>query len=236
MKLAETPWGNFHYWDNDCIGQAIASGAFWDEHLKPAFDEVQPGTTVVDVGANIGWFTVYAAKRGCHVMAFEPSPEVFELLMRNIVCNRLEGQVHAHRQALYERQAMLTLLPLGPDNPARQVLVDGLIDTDQCANSGSMALAVGEGSRYDDYALPLDHFDLTNVSLIKVDTEGCDLAVLKGARDTIAGNRPLLAFEYLAGGPPVEKYEQLMKEWNYEAVVALENMDGAHRDYIARPR
>lgn len=238
MKLARTPWGDFYFWDKDGIGEHISLGRFLDEHLKPVFDEVRPGSVVVDVGANLGWFTVYAAKRGCHVFAFEPCPEVFELLRLNVDRNGVGIHASMFPLALYERCEMLTSIPLGADNPANQVLVDGKLDFNQCRNSGSMAFRPGKGSKYDQYAVPLDYFHLRGVSLIKTDTEGCDLAVLKGAINTISVNRPLLAFEYLKT-PEVqspEDFEHLMDEYGYDAQVALENMDGAHRDYIARPR
>ena len=69
---AETEYGTFSYWPNDLIGASIAQGNFWEPFLKSVFDELKSDSVVVDAGANIGWFTIYAAKRGAYVYAFEP--------------------------------------------------------------------------------------------------------------------------------------------------------------------
>ena len=57
---------------------ALAAG----EYAAPGF-EIAPGERVVDVGANIGAFSVLAASRGAHVEAYEPHPETFAHLQRN---------------------------------------------------------------------------------------------------------------------------------------------------------
>ena len=52
------------------------------EYAAPGF-EIAPGERVVDVGANIGAFSVLAGSRGAHVEAYEPHPETFAHLQRN---------------------------------------------------------------------------------------------------------------------------------------------------------
>jgi FkbM family methyltransferase len=57
-------------------------------------DAIPEGSVLWDVGANIGLYTIYAAKaRNCHVFAFEPSVFNLELLARNIFINSLQRQV-----------------------------------------------------------------------------------------------------------------------------------------------
>ena len=61
----------------------------------------QPGEVLVDVGANVGMYTVWAAKtRGVKVYAFEPEAQNYALLNRNLVRNGLDGQVKAFCLAL----------------------------------------------------------------------------------------------------------------------------------------
>lgn len=61
----------------------------------------QPGEVLVDVGANVGMYTVWAAKtRGVKVYAFEPEAQNYALLNRNLARNGLDGQVKAFCVAL----------------------------------------------------------------------------------------------------------------------------------------
>lgn len=52
--------------------------------------DLSPEDTVIDIGANVGMFSIYVKKRyGCKVIAFEPVPQNFEQLKKNIVLNGL---------------------------------------------------------------------------------------------------------------------------------------------------
>ena len=63
--------------------------------------QFQPGEVLVDVGANVGMYTVWAARtRGARVYAFEPESLNYALLNRNIVANSLDAQVVAYCAAL----------------------------------------------------------------------------------------------------------------------------------------
>ena len=59
-----------------------------------------PGDVVLDVGANQGFYSCYAASRGATVYAFEPSPESYRRLTENAVLNGLDAQVHARACAV----------------------------------------------------------------------------------------------------------------------------------------
>ncbi len=57
----------------------------------PGF-EITPGDVVIDIGANIGIFTLYAASQGCgQIYAFEPHPDNFSILLENIRINNLNN-------------------------------------------------------------------------------------------------------------------------------------------------
>jgi len=239
ILTTETEYGIFSYWPSDLIGNYIAQGHFWEPFLKPVFDELQPGSVVVDAGANIGWFTIYAAKRGAYVYAFEPCPEVFGLLKRNVEQNPAGGNVSLFPIALYERVEHLHPVDLGPENPANQVFVDERLDTAVCGNSGSLALIPGEG-KMEQWAVTLDSFNLREVALIKTDAEGCDLEILKGARKTIERCRPVLCYEYLWPNPEnperLDSFNSFIEEIGYTTEQVHEGMEGQYREFIARPK
>jgi FkbM family methyltransferase len=65
------------------------------------------GDVLVDVGANVGMYTVWAAAtRGVRVFAFEPESQNYALLNRNILANRLEDRVRAFCLALSDRAGL----------------------------------------------------------------------------------------------------------------------------------
>jgi len=67
--------------------------------------------TIVDIGANIGTFTLYAASRAPHarIISFEPEPSNAELLRENIRSNHCENRIHVESTALGSKEGIRTL-------------------------------------------------------------------------------------------------------------------------------
>lgn len=72
----------------------------WDRDRYFSHARIEPGDVVVDIGANIGAFTILAASRGARVYAFEPNPEAFSILERNIRENGFSDRVDARELAI----------------------------------------------------------------------------------------------------------------------------------------
>jgi FkbM family methyltransferase len=160
----------------DHISRKLLSGAFYETDVLDRIREHHiPGTTFVDVGANIGNHTVYVAGvLGAPTHAFEPQPAAFELLRANVTGNHLTN---------------VTLHPCGlADRPGEATLVPGL------AGNRGMAKLIPGGSGV---ALrTLDGFVLGGpIGTIKIDVEGMETAVLRGARRTIRRHLPDLLLE-----------------------------------------
>ena len=76
----------------------------WDDKLY--FQEgvsISPDDIVFDVGANIGVFTLFAAKQAAQVYAYEPIPQTFEVLQHNIHLHGFESTAHARKIGLSDR-------------------------------------------------------------------------------------------------------------------------------------
>jgi FkbM family methyltransferase len=236
MKRAETQYGVFNYFDVDSIGTSIAQGLFWEEHLRPWFDEMGPGKVFVDAGANIGFFSIYCARKGADVYAFEASPEVFSLLQKNVQENQLHN-VCTSQTALFDRACSVAIMPDHEGWGGYPTLADGNIDYEKMGNAGALGLSpVGDGETrlYKMIAVPLDNFCLEKVSLLKTDVQGADLRVLHGARMTIKRCQPVILFEYEPApsnllGDPLESYFEFFKEMNYE----VQHIHAG--DFVARP-
>ena len=217
MSYVESQYGKFNYFPLDCIGMYISRGVFWDECLRPYMDALQPGDVYIDVGANIGFFPVYLGKRGIDCHAFEASPELADMLNSNLVLNGVDGKVY--NVALYDHE---TDLVLHRDWRAWAAETNGKPDYNRSGNSGWLCLVPEEiGEQYNKFhARTLDSYGIADVKLIKIDTQGCDLRVLHGAKATISTYRPVVLFEYedfvsVVHGDTWDKYEEFWKDLNY---------------------
>lgn len=184
MKTETKPckYGIFSYFaDDEFVGKSLKHyGQFSDPELDVFRKTVKQGDTVIDVGANIGALTIPMAQHvgpGGRVLAFEPQPETFDLLKRNIEQNGLEGVIYARRCAVGSELGTIAMPKL---------------DELKGYNYGGVALGTGGSSVV---VRTIDSFNLKNVTFIKVDVEGMEQEVLAGARDTIMRCRPFLYVE-----------------------------------------
>jgi FkbM family methyltransferase len=144
---------------------------------------VRPGQVVLDIGANIGYFSLLFAKwvgAAGAVHAFEPFPETVLRLKRNLELNAcLNSIVRIHELAISDAVGSLSMAV--PDQ----------------GNSGCNYLRT-DGSRTIEVTT-LDAFvqqeRLSRVDLIKIDIEGSEVALLEGARETIERFRPVFMIE-----------------------------------------
>lgn len=150
--------------------------------------------TIVDVGANIGVTAIEYATFSKRVVAFEPSPLAFMLAKRNVEANKLSKGIIKDYDIEIKAEIDLQNFGIGGS------------DTTLTFNENKVQL--GLSSVYDGKSelskkehlitVPirkLDSFNLTNVDFIKVDTEGYEYEILKGAINTIKNNRPIIQLE-----------------------------------------
>jgi len=83
--------------------------------LRQDYGEIPDGATIVDLGANIGAFSIYAATttRNCRLYAYEPMPAYFDLMQRNVQLNGLEGVVECFNLAVAGDSDRRTLFDAG---------------------------------------------------------------------------------------------------------------------------
>lgn len=149
--------------------------------LEDMASRVRPGQLVLDVGANIGNHALYMAMVcGSEVIAFEPNTELCDALRRSIDAN---GAV----ERMTVRQCAV-----GAANGK------GKFAEIQLDNLGAQSVRVGEGD-IDIVALDSLAFDAP-VKLIKIDVEGMELDVLRGASKLLEKCRPLIYVECLDEG------------------------------------
>src|SRR6266436_2893595 len=144
----------------------------------------RPGMTVLEVGANIGVFTVPLAhfvRPGGKVIAFEPQRIMFQMLCGNLALNAIDN-VFAQNSAVSRSTGSIAV-------PS--------VDYAKPGNFGAVSLA---GSREGEIVplVTIDSLALPSCHLIKIDVEGMELDVLEGATGTLQQLRPLLYIEQRA--------------------------------------
>ena len=155
----------------------------WNPDEYRAFrDAVRPGMTALDVGANVGAYALllgqWVGPAGT-VYAFEPAPETFDGLVRHIHLNGLQAIVHPVRTAIGASATSALLLAAGTHGESR-------LATPSDGTAGAISVPV---TTIDEFC---EAHRLTP-AFVKVDVEGAELDVLRGARETIRRCRRDLA-------------------------------------------
>ncbi len=166
----------------------VLSGVYEPELMLALGRHLPVGGVFVDVGANAGVFTLFAAGRvggSGRVIAFEPSAREFGQLQRNVGLNGF-GQVELHRAAVAEVEGSLTL-SVAEDGHAGHNTIGSRF---AAAGTGRVRTEEVPAVRLDDVLAGLERCDA-----IKLDIEGAELLALRGAVGVLKRLRPVLAIE-----------------------------------------
>jgi FkbM family methyltransferase len=238
-KLFNTSWGQFNLWPQDGICKSLIEGKFWDKHLKETFDTLPKNSTIIDVGANIGFMSIYLAKLGHRVVAFEPCRQTFDVLVSNIKLNDVEENVMAFNVALYNKETKVRLFnELFVEKFKPIPFNNNEIDFTSWDHIGGFSLI--ESTTGELITKTLDSFGIENVTLIKIDAQGCDLKIMKGAVETIKKYRPKIIFEF---EPPIAYYHNEDFDIDYKTFITgigynlklLNDPTDCFYDYLAYP-
>jgi FkbM family methyltransferase len=190
MKVTvDAKHGRFTVHDNDrWLGRSIIeTGVYSEQEVELLCSLIEADDVVVEVGSNFGSISIPLAKAvgaGGTVHAFEPQPQLNELLIENVAVNGLAMVVCIHNDALTDVPAWMSMAKIDWDKPL--------------LNSGDAELLepnIDHGDCFRVEARTLDMSRLDRIALLKVDVEGHELKVLKGARSTIERCKPILYVE-----------------------------------------
>jgi FkbM family methyltransferase len=151
----------FNIWHRPC--------AFESNERKLFCDAIKPGSVVLDVGANVGIYTLLAAKRGARVFAIEADPRNVKTLRHHVHLNGFDDLVTVFPVAVGDQEGTVTLFR-APGNSGHSNLFDGI----------------------DPVQVPcrtIDSLGLPHIDVCKMDIEGNELRALKGM-DTTIGHSP----------------------------------------------
>ncbi|MEQ8735773.1 MAG: FkbM family methyltransferase [Rhodospirillaceae bacterium] len=201
-----------------------------ETELRILKDIVPAGRAALDVGANKGVYTWLLADLASHVHAFEPNPKAYQWLDRSLPKN-----VSAYPLALSDTNGQSTLfLPQRGRGYSNQM---GSLNRNK-AESPHATVPVDVKT--------LDSFAFENVGFIKIDVEGFEAEVLRGAKETLKRCKPtlLIELEERHTGRPIESSIMEIVALGYEAhfmrsgvLLPLSNFDpdADHRTAVGKP-
>lgn len=174
------------------------------DYLQKKYN-ITSNTVVLDIGANIGNHTVFFAKvcRCKKVFAFEPIPEIFDILKRNVKGNEIEDKVELNNVALGEQSGNATISFQTEKNCGATHI--------QSNSEGNLLMA-----RLDDY-------DFENIDFIKIDVEEYEYNLFLGAEETLKKHSPVIYVEIMK--PHYQKVNSVLEGYGYRMAEAVTNMN-----------
>lgn len=166
-------------------GRALWRTGFTEPETRKLLTKLlKPHTVMLDIGAYVGQFSLVASRlvSDVSIFAFEPTPSVFEQLQRNVELNGCQNVVCLN-VALSDRpgKANLYTYPESADQNSLRRL--------NTASTASVEISVETVDCF------VKRRKLARLDTIKIDVEGNELAVLRGARESLLRFRPALIVE-----------------------------------------
>jgi FkbM family methyltransferase len=144
---------------------------------------LKKGMTFIDIGANIGQHSIYAARivgEQGNVHSFEPIPHLAKQIEKSVALNRLSSIVTIHNYALGEKKTEEELYV------SKNIGGSSLVNDDDTLEKITVHVKAGDNE--------LAH--LETIHLIKIDVEGYEYEVLRGIEKTLTNHKPDILIEF----------------------------------------
>ena len=195
---ARTRYTNqFYFYEKDVIiGQSIRIyGEYTQVELDLLAQYINEKTVVYDIGGNIGYHCVGFAHRAKHVYSFEPNLKNYKLLEMNTK----------------DRTNVTLIKAAVSDTKGKSFISD--YELDDMGNYGECMMSDTTGQAC--VTVRIDDLTIEKPNLIKIDVEGHELKVFKGAMETIRKHTPVIFYEAMHGTGFDEIYDLLHTELEY---------------------
>lgn len=214
----------------------IQQQLFWYGHYeKEAFllaeKLIREDAIILDIGANIGYFSLIAARKASKgkVIAFEPHGSLREEISQNILLNKL-GNVQVEPYAIGNQTTTTTFFIADKSN----IGMSGLVPQENFSGITEQVSLI----QLDEW---LNRHPLPAINFIKIDTEGAELDVLKGMKDLLQKHSPVILIEVMGhllslfGNSPEDVYSFLGQFQYRPYLIPAENIlrpvNQAQEDY-----
>lgn len=189
-RSVQTAHGPLHFLAGRSAGIASAVAKFHEDEPETLhwIDQViQPGETLWDIGANVGLYSLYAGKRGANVYAFEPNAGNHALLAEHVVMNNLSARVKPVCLAFADSDGLTDLQMVELTVGSASSFVGD--NTHQHGEVQVLATQSVMMMRADSFA---ERFTGSAPDHIKLDVDGTEASILRGAPDILGKVKSLL--------------------------------------------
>ena len=203
----------------DCgrfMENCLVSCSIFEEEIKKELNKLNQGT-FVDIGSHIGKWSIYVAKRLGNkgkVISIEPTEYSFNLQKRNINLNDVSN-VEQYSAVLSDKNEKVNFYE-SKENPATNSLNPVF---------ASHKVVVKQGKKLDSLIK-----NVHDIRMIKIDVEGSELRILKGAKKIIELNKPNIIFESNR-----EKHLEEMEDYLKKIGYIVKIMERGSNNYLAMP-
>lgn len=195
------PFSSFDFIQSEILTKADFYEGSILRHVRRTYFSGTP-CNVLDIGANIGNHSIFFSKFcNATVHSFEPQPAIFQILEKNIALNSVP--VTPHQFALGQTEGRAEIQDYNPRNTGATAFNE--------STSGTFPI------------FPLDHFSFNNIYFIKLDVEGFENYTIRGAKETLRRNKPILWIEI--GPEKFNEVSQLLDSYGYKIKEKLSNVD-----------
>eukprot|EP01041_Mallomonas_annulata_P007671 gene7671-15703_t len=167
----------------------LDTGGMWEPELLDLFkylwenDKDHRHYPVIDAGANLGSFTLFAASMGAEIWSFEMQPLICTLLNASIILSKYTNRIHLYNVPLWSSNKTLSFSPIY-ENHGNTTAIEG-------KNKGTYSVVANV---LDDF------FPKDEIFFLKIDVEGAEFHVLQGFHLHMRKRKVLhLVFEFRAG-------------------------------------
>jgi FkbM family methyltransferase len=193
-----------------CISDSLRAGILFEKFYLAFLSQfVSKDKNMLDIGANIGIWSVVFSDFVNKIYAFEPQPEIYRCLVDNIAINQCSN-VTVYNTALSDKKTTYYMNSTGYDTKEN-------FGAFAITPNGSLLIEADIG----------DSFNLSNIGFIKMDVEGHELEALNGLTELIQREKPLLFIEIHKIHPKSEETFKRVMSFGYKKVIKL-----SHCDYL----
>ena len=237
FESVDSRYGRLTIFSNDsgAVTRSLLLYGEWAENelsfLRFLIDEA---ATVVDVGAYIGThalaFSRFIGPVG-RVIAFEPQKNAFEILKRNIEGNGADNVRLEHAAVSSQSgEARIPSIDISRMESFGSASLQGVLSP--AGTSASRERAVAQADEVSVRVTTIDDLKLDSCALIKIDVEGVEDSVLRGAAETIRRNQPFVYAECNSLADGLKAWEILKSQGQrvWAHVVSAYNPDNFHRE------
>jgi FkbM family methyltransferase len=147
---------------------------------------IQPDSIVIECGCHIGTHTVKLASLSKLLYGFEPMPETYDILQKNINVNQLDNVI-LYKKGVSNKSGSTKYSWISDGNPGGSGLCDNPMGKPNWIETTSKDIDVE--------LVTIDSLALDKVDFMKIDVEGYETLAIEGAMNTIQKCRPVIVME-----------------------------------------